>query len=243
MGGECGHALHGLLVRPGSIRDQAKKPIVLQEGCGMLKSRVESLGPRRREDTARQLPVCAHDGVDDGERPGIPGLRLDRFHILVREHDGADPVSERCHPPGGGCRDLGGDHRFRGAAAAEEHRQALVHEQHHGPVALLRIDADERVAQARRRIPVDGAGIVAGIVGAQLLEIQAAAAKARRVTPGEDAVHGLARQEAEAPCLVAQAGELIRRHHDPALAARRGSARFRLKPTVTSLSRQAATAT
>ena len=39
MGGEGGHALHGLLVGPGSIGDQAKKPIVLQEGGGMLKGR------------------------------------------------------------------------------------------------------------------------------------------------------------------------------------------------------------
>ena len=217
MGREGGHALHGLAVGPGSIGDQAEKPIVLQEGGGMLKGGVEGRGPRRSENVARQFPVRAHHRIDHRQRSRVPGLRLDRFHILVREHHGADPVSERGHPPGGGCRDLGGDHGFRGAAAAEEHRQALVHEQHHGPVPLLRIDADERIAQARRRVPVDGAGIIAGIVGAQLLEIQAAAAKARSMASGEDAVHGLARQEAEAPCLVAQADEFIRRHHDPAL--------------------------
>ena len=60
--------------------------------------------------------------------------------------------------------------------APEEHRGALVDEEQDRPVALLRVDADVRSPEARGRQPVDGSGVVALEVVAQLLEVQAPSA-------------------------------------------------------------------
>ena len=100
------------------------------------------------------------------------------------------PVSERTRPPtrspcaedapGGERGGLGGGDRLHVEDGAEEHRLALVDEDQRRAVALLAGDADVRGAGAGGDLPVDGADVVAGEVGADLLELEAAAADARR---------------------------------------------------------------
>ena len=65
-------------------------------------------------------------------------------------------------------------------------------------VALFAVNADMGAAESGRRRPVDGAHVVAFVVVAQLVGIQAAAAQPRGVPAGEQRMHRLARQKAEA---------------------------------------------
>ena len=74
----------------------------------------------------------------------------------------------------------------------------LVDEDQRRAVALLAGDADVRAAGAGGDLPVDGADVVARQVGAQLLELEPAAADPGGAAAGEDAADRLARQEVEA---------------------------------------------
>jgi hypothetical protein len=114
---------------------------------------------------------------------------------MIVEHDGANAVARAEDAPG---RDRGGlrrRHRLHRIAAAEEHRLALIDEQQRRAVALLVEHAHVRPAQPRRDLPVDRAHVVAATVVPDLLEVQSAAAHARRETAGQEAVHRLTRQE------------------------------------------------
>ena len=77
------------------------------------------------------------------------------------------------------------------------------------PVALLREHAHIGLARPRRHAPIDRPRIVAGQVTAQLLEVEAATAYARRMPSCEQAVNRLPRQERVAASLELDANERV----------------------------------
>ena len=72
-----------------------------------------------------------------------------------------------------------------GQRLAEPGRARLVHQQHQGQLALLGEGLDVGAAQPGRDVPVDGAEVVARLVGAHLGELHPLPAEDRAVLAGE----------------------------------------------------------
>src|SRR5262245_65156192 len=106
--------------------------------------------------------------------------------LVVVEDPAADTIALPERSPGCQRRHFESGHRLHGAPAAEEHGLPLIDDERQRPIALLGIDTDVRLARARRDVPVHGPDVVAGQVGAELFEVQAAPAHARAMTPGEE---------------------------------------------------------
>ena len=138
----------------------------------------------------------------------------------VGEDEAADAVALAEDAPGGEGGGLGGGDRLHVEAGAEEHRLPLVDEEERRAVALLAGDAHVRRAGAGGDLPVDGAHVVAGEVGAELLELEAAAAQAAGAAAGEGAADRLARQEVEAAGAGLEAGEVGERDVDARVGVR-----------------------
>ena len=73
---------------------------------------------------------------------------------------------------------FGPTHRWDGTPLREVVRQDAA-------LALLRVDPTLRFAEPHCRLPVDLADVVAGLIGANLLEVKSPPAQARPVTPRE----------------------------------------------------------
>ena len=80
-----------------------------------------------------------------------------------------------------------GERGLAGPGRAEAHRRRHVHQQQQRLVALLAVVLHVRHAGAREGVPVDRAHVVAGHVGARLLELDAAAAEGAPVAADERA--------------------------------------------------------
>ena len=77
-------------------------------------------------------------------------MRLDLDGPRVVEHDGADAIAGADDVPREQRRELGRRHRLHLHARAEEHRQPLVDDQQHAPLALVGVDAGVRLAACAR---------------------------------------------------------------------------------------------
>ena len=206
--GDLRHQPHRLGIGARLVGDQADQPVVVGEQRRAAERLVEQRWVGWRA-VRRQTSVLANHLGQDVPYRRVARLGADLDHAPLGEDDGADAVAQRGHAEGGQRRGLGGGHRLHGAPAAEEHRHALVDQQQHAAVALLGVDADMRAAASGGRRPVDGARVVALEIVPQLLEIEAAAAQARGVAAGQQRMHRLARQEAEALGAVAQAQQVV----------------------------------
>jgi hypothetical protein len=127
----------------------------------------------------------------------------------VGEHQAAHPIAGGEDAPGGQRGGLGGGDRLHVEPRAEEHRLPLVDQDQRRPVALLARHAHVRRAGAGGDLPVDGADVVAGQVGADLLELEAAAAQPRGAAAGQRASDRLPRQEVEAARLRLERGQPV----------------------------------
>ena len=144
----------------------------------------------------------------------LAAMRANLVQALVVEDERADPVAHREHPPRRECGHLGGHDRLHRPDATEEHGDPLVDDEKNGSVALLRVDAHVRLAGPCRGLPVDGAHVVSGDVGAQLLEVEPSTAQPRAIASREKTVHGLSRQKREATRLVPNRDEILQRRVD-----------------------------
>ena len=167
--------------------------------------------------------VAVGDEVEQAQHRGARAAGGDGGGSGVGEDEAADAVALAEDAPGGERGDLGGGDRLHVEDGAEEHRLALVDEDERRAVAFLAGDADVRRAGAGGDLPVDGADVVAGQVGAELLELEAAAAQAAGAAAGEGAADRLARQEVEAARPRLEPGEVAEVGVDARVRARHGS--------------------
>jgi hypothetical protein len=75
-----------------------------------------------------------------------------------------------------------------GQRVAEVQRPRLIHDEQQRELALLGKALHERMAEACRDIPVDGAEIVAFLIGADFRELDALPAEHRAVLAGEQGI-------------------------------------------------------
>ena len=120
--------------------------------------------------------------------------------LAVVEHDGADAIAgapASRHAAIAAASAAVTD--FIGDAAAEEHREPLVHDEQHGAVALLGVDAAWGLLRACGHLPVDRSHVVARAGSARISSKSRPRPRSRgRAAAGQQAVHRLLRQEAEA---------------------------------------------
>ena len=122
--------------------------------------------------------------ADDPERVAAALPRRDHPLHLVGEEERADPVvlvrrRERQHRG-----DLDREPRL-GHRLAEPGRPRLVHHEHQGELPLLGEGLDVGAAEAGRDVPVDGAEVVAVLVGPHLGELHPLPSEDRAVLAGE----------------------------------------------------------
>ena len=180
--------------------------------------------PHRAESGREVRPAVGglegHELAHEAARVGPPARGRHEHLHPVGEADEADPVvaPERSQREHAGDLDrllaLG---RFPGAQRA---RGAQIDDEDDGELALLPVSLDERAAGPRRRVPVDGADVVAGLVLADLVEIHAAAPEAGAHAAVERVVAETARADLDAVRLLRDAlrdrlhgGLPSRRHH------------------------------
>src|SRR5690606_12990673 len=133
--------------------------------------------------------------------------------IGIRPHQPADAVAIVDGHPAEDGGSLRGYHRFERHLAAEEHAAALVHGDDDRALPLFAEHLGEGLAGAGGDAPVDGADVIALLVGAELLEVDATAAHARHVQArdaGDGAVVGDVRDDLRCVALDQQ---LLQRYH------------------------------
>ena len=143
--------------------------------------RVELRVVRRARLVGAERPVHRRDRAQDRMHAarGCAAAAMRSTRVVV-EDDRPDPIAGAERHPGAERRELGRDDRLHRAHRAEEHRHALIDDEDRRAVALLGVGAHLRLAGAERHLPVDGPDVVAREVGADLVEVEAAAAEARR---------------------------------------------------------------
>ena len=94
-------------------------------------------------------------------------------------------------------RDALRDVRLAPVARAERHRRRRVDHEPRDEHALGELDADVRLARARRDVPLDPAHVVARLVGAHLPQLAADARERRAVVAGEQPVDAPADRQLE----------------------------------------------
>ncbi len=148
---------------------------------------------------AGQGVVEAGDLGQQGQHGLAAAPRADFPVAGIVEDETADPVAAVEGAPGQQARQLARQYRFETVAGAEEHAAALVDHHQHGAFPLLAKQLGVRIAGARGDAPVDRADIVTGLVGADLLEIDAAAPEVGLVGPGQCAQRAAAVNQLELP--------------------------------------------
>ncbi len=143
----------------------------------------------------------------EGVAASLPG----RHHAAeaIAEEGGADAIVRVRRGEGEHRGHLGRKLRPGAPPAANLGRGALVHQQEDREFALLVMPAQVGDAEPRRDAPVDGADVVARLVLAHVLELDAAAAEGAGVVAGREVAHQPARREFESPHLF---GDLVRDH-------------------------------
>ena len=96
---------------------------------------------------------------------------------------------------------FGGDLALLLSAAAELLAAAAIDGQEDRQLAFLDEALDERMAHARGDVPIDGANVVAGLVGADFLEGEAGAFEDGVVLAAEQILDGAPRRQLQAPDL------------------------------------------
>src|SRR5579871_2476377 len=120
--------------------------------------------------------VLIGDAVKNPKHSGATAAHSHFFGDFIIENECADTVALMEDSPRSESRDLCRDYRFHGKLAAEEHIDALVDDQHGGPVTLFGINAHIGLLHSRSYSPVDAAYVVASDVAAKLLEVETAPA-------------------------------------------------------------------
>ena len=110
--------------------------------------------------------------------------RADLVLPVFADDEATDAIAGGECRPRKQCRRVYGLHRLQRPAAAEKHLAALVDQQEHGTFALFAEYAGVYASAAGSDTPVDAAHIVAGSVGAQFLEFDAASAPGTGVHAG-----------------------------------------------------------
>src|SRR5262249_17710414 len=129
---------------------------------------------------------------------------------------------------------LSGDLALAVAAGAEGEAAGDVHGEQDGAFAFLDVAFDEGLAHAGGDVPVDAAHVVAGLVGADLLEGHAGAAEDGVVVAAEQVLDGAA-------CLQLQAADLtqdLARQHGRLQSSQPRKTRKTRKKTKTKVSRE-----
>ena len=116
---------------------------------------------------------------------GAPFARRDGFDDAVAEQDQTDLVLVAQRGKREQTGDFGGQFGFGTRAGTEHLRSRDVDQEHDRQLALLREALDVRVSGAGRDIPVNGADVVAGDIGAHLIEFDAVPLEYRVVITGE----------------------------------------------------------
>src|SRR5207253_9303287 len=129
---------------------------------------------------------------------------------LVGEGDEADAVVVADGAEGEDGGQLGGDLALLLEEGAELVAAAAVDEEHDGQLALLDEALDEGVAHAGGDVPVDGADVVAGLIGADLLEGHARALENAVILTAEQVLDGMTRPELQ----VSDLAEHLAGEHD-----------------------------
>ena len=136
------------------------------------------------------------DFADEALDGGAAFARGEAFHHAVGEEDEADFVLVGEGGQGQEGGELGGAGGLGTGGGAEALAAGDVDEEEDGELALLAKAFDVGLAHAGGDVPIDGADVVAGLVGAGLVELDAAALEDGVVvaaeafveqTPGEDA--------------------------------------------------------
>ena len=229
-----------LVVGAVEVADDEDEPVVGDDARGLRQRAVEQrrgFGHDRRAGGERGVAVG-----DDGEQAedgGAAAAGGDRGEAGVGEDEAADAVAR----PRGCARRRARRSRRRSTDfmlrhGAEEHRLALVDEDQRRAVALLAGDADVRAAGAGGDLPVDGADVVAGEVGADLLELEAAAADPAARRPERALPTGWRGRKSKPRARASSPARWARSDVD----ARVGRRACRPQATATSLIRSASTA-
>ena len=135
---------------------------------GERRGRCRGPRARRRPGRAPARRVCA--------RPRAGGTNASTASVKSDEPDPVIAAERREREDAG---DLDRLLALRRVAGAERAGRAHVDDEDDRELALLAVLLDEGAAGARRRVPVDRADVVAGLVFAELVEVHAAAAEAR----------------------------------------------------------------
>ena len=134
---------------------------------------------------------------------------------MVVEYDAADSVANGEDTKGGKRGRLRRCHRFHVEARAEEHGHALVDQEQGGPVALLGVDADMRLALAGGHLPVDRTHVVARQVAANFFEVEATPTHPRGVASVEHTLRRLARQKGQGARLALEPAQMRQSRINP----------------------------
>ena len=129
------------------------------------------------------------DLADDAQRMQAALPRRDEQLDVIGKQDAADLVvvanrAERKH-----ARDLRGEFALAEMHAAEFARRAHIHDEHHRQLALLGEFLDERIAHARRDVPVNRAHVVTRLILAHFLEVHSAPLECRAILTRESRLH------------------------------------------------------
>ena len=152
----------------------------------------DATGAAQQIDEARSVVLTHHarvflvrEGGEDGKHRA-PAVARSHLPVIPRpEEEAADALVGRQRAPGEEGGDFGGEHTLEAVLRTEAHRRALIHDEKHGSLALFMEHLRMRFARARRDAPVDGPDVIAGLVAANLLELDTAATKIRTLPTGQ----------------------------------------------------------
>ena len=145
------------------------------------------------DGAVRRGEHLAHDAHDGGAALA----RGDGLHDAVGEEDEPDLVLVADRGEGEQARQLGGEVGLRARAGAEGLGAGDVDEEEDGEAALLGEALGLRGAGAGGDVPVDGADVVAGVVFADLLELEALAVERRAPVARQPLVHEAVGEDAD----------------------------------------------
>ena len=121
----------------------------------------------------------------------LAALGAEVDHLRIVENDPANPVAGRKSAPRAKRGQFRSDDRFHRSLASEEHRGSLVHNQQHGPLALLVVDANVGLTQPGRGAPIDRSNVISSHVSSKFFKAQASSPQPRVMSAGQERADGL----------------------------------------------------
>ncbi len=169
----------------------------------------QRLGQRRRRRYCAARHARPRQPPEHAQHPAAASRRTHLVMFVLGEDHGTDAVRVRRRGPRERCRRLRRDDGLERHARAEEHAGAEIDDDEDRSLPLFTINLGVRRTAARGHTPVDAADVVAGKVQTRLVEIHAATAKARDVTPGQGRARSALRPRREPVRLKPQGEQLL----------------------------------